>query len=672
MLFNSLSDSPYAQIRVRSLIFYSLTSIAFSQSKDELVVKLKRYRQILETAQKASNKLSKSSSSNIFIDIINQIHFIKNKLKTYSVNLDNPIYFDNDVILDQNLDLLDFYIYDYSTNYYEVHARLKNKQRVYLDWVKLRYNIYLKGAFVGTDYTYIDFETYGYSGMSPYKYSFVETYIEKAAFDSIAYQIEYDVENGEDYIMWDQILNLQSVIIQSFGNLFKWQGVVNNNHNYSMKFPKIYACVFKNQRMVSTDYTYLDVQNDSLPPNSSGVFDSFIDLPSDYDEIKYYLNYSLYSLNGSGNLPPNIPIITRNNYNGMSREHISFDFFSIDPNSDRLYLCVDFGDGSSLNWQGFFTSGLNATIQHSFMSDGHYNIMAKLRDIGNLETAWSESRKTLISKSTSPQIVNTNLDTSYYMNSFSQQLIASNGIQPYIWKIIHGSLPNGLNLNSNNGFISGLPKKSGSFNFTISVTDAGIPELSDTSSFDLIVINNCPIITSDDTLYTYTNTKIVYVASAADPDGNSITYNFLNYPLWLSKTNTILHGTTPNTPLDTSFSVIATDGDLNDTLKVILIINDQTSVATQESTPKFYTLYQNYPNPFNPNTNIKIDLPKATFLSILIYDIDGRIVSNIFKGRLESGHHYFKWNAIDIPSGMYFIKVQSSVFTKTIKCLLLK
>lgn len=439
-----------------------------------------------------------------------------------------------------------------------------------------------------------------------------------------------------------------------------------------MKYPNIYACIFKDNRMICLDYTYLDVQNDSLPPNSTGVFDSYIDLPSDYDEIKYYLNYSLYSLDGEGNLPPNIPIFSKQNYNGFSRSTTALDVFVIDPNDDRCNLLVDYGDGSTMNWEGNFNSGYNANVQHSFEFDGQYLVKAKAKDGNNLETDWSELINASISPSTVPKIIHSDLDSAHYKKSYFAQLVASGGIKPYSWQITNGLLPNDLVLNSSTGQIVGLPTVSGFFNFTVMLTDAGTPSMSDTSSFNIYVINNRPVITSDDTLTTYTNTSITYVASANDLDGNSITFDFINYPTWLSKTNSTLYGTTPDTSIETSFTVIATDGALSDTLNVIILVKERTSVIYQSIITYSYSLYPNYPNPFNPNTIIKVSVPALSDALITIYDINGRLVKTIYNGNLKSGFHEFEWKANSIPSGTYFIKFQTASFSRITKCLLLK
>jgi len=56
--------------------------------------------------------------------------------------------------------------------------------------------------------------------------------------------------------------------------------------------------------------------------------------------------------------------------------------------------------------------------------------------------------------------------------SFSQTLKASGGNPPYTWQLTSGTLPNGLNLNSSTGIISGTPTQTGTFTFAIQVKDS--------------------------------------------------------------------------------------------------------------------------------------------------------------------------------------------------------
>jgi Putative Ig domain len=75
--------------------------------------------------------------------------------------------------------------------------------------------------------------------------------------------------------------------------------------------------------------------------------------------------------------------------------------------------------------------------------------------------------------------------------AYSQTLTATDGVSPYTWSITDGSLPGGLTLNAN--VIAGTPTTSGSFTFTIQVTDsAGSTAKSSLS----INIQSVPVITT--------------------------------------------------------------------------------------------------------------------------------------------------------------------------------
>jgi hypothetical protein len=85
----------------------------------------------------------------------------------------------------------------------------------------------------------------------------------------------------------------------------------------------------------------------------------------------------------------------------------------------------------------------------------------------------------------------------------------------------------------------------------------------------------------------------------------------------------------------------------------------------------------NYPNPFNPSTRISYRLPQSGSVKIVIYDMLGRIVTHMLDTSNEMGNHIIDWNAKDeqgndLPSGIYFARIQSGQFTKTTKMMLLR
>ena len=88
--------------------------------------------------------------------------------------------------------------------------------------------------------------------------------------------------------------------------------------------------------------------------------------------------------------------------------------------------------------------------------------------------------------------------------------------------------------------------------------------------------------------------------------------------------------------------------------------------------PTEYSLSQNYPNPFNPTTTIPFSLPSKEFVSLKVFDLLGREVATIVSEELSAGTHTREWNAANMPSGIYFYRLQACVFTETKKLVLLR
>ena len=93
---------------------------------------------------------------------------------------------------------------------------------------------------------------------------------------------------------------------------------------------------------------------------------------------------------------------------------------------------------------------------------------------------------------------------------------------------------------------------------------------------------------------------------------------------------------------------------------------------TQNNLPKSYILYDAYPNPFNPVTNIKYCVPENAYVSIAIYDINGNMISELINQNQSIGTYNVMWNAVDQPSGLYFVKMTANSFTQTQKLVLVK
>ena len=112
----------------------------------------------------------------------------------------------------------------------------------------------------------------------------------------------------------------------------------------------------------------------------------------------------------------------------------------------------------------------------------------------------------------------------------------------------------------------------------------------------------------------------------------------------------------------------------SDTLSIVL---EQLHNDSDVQSPSSFKLYSNYPNPFNPNTEIGYSIPEDTFVSITIYDVQGRSVKSLVNQNQDAGIYLTNWNAkneqgVLVPAGMYYYTIRAGDFTQTKKMILLK
>ncbi len=99
---------------------------------------------------------------------------------------------------------------------------------------------------------------------------------------------------------------------------------------------------------------------------------------------------------------------------------------------------------------------------------------------------------------------------------------------------------------------------------------------------------------------------------------------------------------------------------------------EPTGVRQIEGTPGNFKLLQNYPNPFNPTTTIVFNVQGSGFVSLKVYDVLGREVATLVKGRESAGEHTVIFDASKLSSGVYFYRLNAGTYTATRKMLMIK
>jgi hypothetical protein len=88
--------------------------------------------------------------------------------------------------------------------------------------------------------------------------------------------------------------------------------------------------------------------------------------------------------------------------------------------------------------------------------------------------------------------------------------------------------------------------------------------------------------------------------------------------------------------------------------------------------PQELTISPAFPNPFNPVTKLSFGLPNDGIVTVNVFDVNGRLVSNIQDGFMIAGSYEVEWNGNSQPSGMYLVKVQFNNEIRTEKIMLVK
>ena len=180
-----------------------------------------------------------------------------------------------------------------------------------------------------------------------------------------------------------------------------------------------------------------------------------------------------------------------------------------------------------------------------------------------------------------------------------------------------------------------------------------------------------------------------------DAEGNYVTHfnitswNYSNiYNNIMSLIATPIYGCTTSTACnynsdatDNDGSCISIDGACETCVSGVIVDNDSDNdgicddlamAPLSSIIPMEFSIAQNHPNPFNPSTAISFSIPKFGFTTIKAYDIMGKEIALLLNEILPVGYHSINWDASPCPSGVYFIRMESSHHVESKKVMLIK
>ena len=118
---------------------------------------------------------------------------------------------------------------------------------------------------------------------------------------------------------------------------------------------------------------------------------------------------------------------------------------------------------------------------------------------------------------------------------------------------------------------------------------------------------------------------------------------------------------------DASDSTVYDISDTTFTIDTFPSVDDSSNYLPTE-----FSLSQNYPNPFNPSTTLRYTIPRSGQVTLRIYNLLGKEVETLVDEKQQAGAYAIQWNPVDLPSGIYFIRLQAGEFAANRKLLLVK
>ena len=208
-------------------------------------------------------------------------------------------------------------------------------------------------------------------------------------------------------------------------------------------------------------------------------------------------------------------------------------------------------------------------------------------------------------------------------------------------------------LNSNTGWITGLYRFSGNSDLMLKTTNGGL----NWENFNLTTLSfiNSVFFSCNDTGWYCSSGIFKSINSGANwinqvPSNGTDTYNSIFF-------------------IDNSTGwSVGKNGKILKTITGGLTSVNQSS----ENIPIKYSLLQNYPNPFNPVTHLEFGISDLGFVSLKVYDVLGNEIKTLVNEIKSPGVYKVEFDGSNLPSGIYFYKINAGEFSEVKKMTLLK
>jgi hypothetical protein len=122
--------------------------------------------------------------------------------------------------------------------------------------------------------------------------------------------------------------------------------------------------------------------------------------------------------------------------------------------------------------------------------------------------------------------------------------------------------------------------------------------------------------------------------------------------------------------------MVASDGELADSLVWTLYNNVDAGVGDGAPSLTVPTLVA-VPTPFNPSLEIRCALPEAGRVSLIVYDLSGRLVATLADEERDAGLFVRTWDGkndsgVEVAAGVYFVRLATRDLAVSKKVILMR
>jgi len=107
-------------------------------------------------------------------------------------------------------------------------------------------------------------------------------------------------------------------------------------------------------------------------------------------------------------------------------------------------------------------------------------------------------------------------------------------------------------------------------------------------------------------------------------------------------------------------------------IRVDLNVDWDNSLPDESSVPLEFGIDAVRPNPFNGTTVVSYQLSVVSFMTLKLYDLNGRLVQTVVEGWMPAGQHRAAIDGSRLAAGVYFVRLEAGGKTETIKTALVK